>query len=159
MTYGSMSTPAWEASSPRLPRALGRPIPPFDFSVPGVSSMSADLHKYGFTAKGASTFLLADQANRKHQVFEFDDWSRGHYSSPTIPGTRPGGPIAAAWAVLNYLGWDGYVRIAGELFEAVDSLKTAYVQSTGYPLSAIHRSPSLYQRRKFLTRGGFPFWA
>lgn len=72
-------------------RALGRPIPPFDFSVPGVSSMSADLHKYGFTAKGASTFLLADQANRKHQVFEFDDWSRGHYSSPTIPGTRPGG--------------------------------------------------------------------
>jgi len=104
-------------------RALGRPIPPFDFSVPGVSSMSADLHKYGFTAKGASTFLLADQANRKHQVFEFDDWSRGHYSSPTIPGTRPGGPIAAAWAVLNYLGWDGYVRIAGELFEAVDQLK------------------------------------
>ena len=104
-------------------RALGRPIPPFDFSVPGVSSMSADLHKYGFTAKGASTFLLADQTNRKHQVFEFDDWSRGHYSSPTIPGTRPGGPIAAAWAVLNYLGWDGYVRIAGELFEAVDQLK------------------------------------
>ena len=104
-------------------RALGRPIPPFDFSVPGVSSMSADLHKYGFTAKGASTFLLSDQSHRKYQVFEFDEWSRGHYSSPTIPGTRPGGPIAAAWAVLNYLGWDGYVRIAGELFEAVDQLK------------------------------------
>ena len=74
-------------------RALGRPIPPFDFSVQGVSSMSADLHKYGFTAKGASTFLLADQANRKHQVFEFDDWSRGHYFSPTTPGTRPGGRL------------------------------------------------------------------
>ena len=104
-------------------RALGRPIPPFDFSVPGVSSMSADLHKYGFTAKGASTFLLSDQSHCKYQVFEFDEWSRGHYSSPTIPGTRPGGPIAAAWAVLNYLGWDGYVRIAGELLEAIDQLK------------------------------------
>ena len=60
---------------------------------------------------------------RQYQVFEFDEWSRGHYSSPTIPGTRPGGPIAAAWAVLNYLGWDGYVRIAGELLEAIDQLK------------------------------------
>lgn len=104
-------------------RELGRPVPPFDFSVPGVTSMSADLHKYGFTAKGASTFLICDQALREHQVFEFDDWSRGHYSSATVPGTRPGGPIAAAWAVLNYLGWDGYLRIAGELFEAIDRLK------------------------------------
>lgn len=109
-------------------RKLGRPIPPFDFTVPGVTSMSADLHKYGFTAKGASTFLLCDQALRKYQVFEFDGWSRGHYSSPTIPGTRPGGPIAAAWAVLNYLGWDGYLRIAGELLDAIDRLK-AGIQS------------------------------
>ena len=104
-------------------RELGRPIPPFDFTVPGVTSMSADLHKYGFTAKGASTLLLYDKKLRKHQVFEFDEWSRGHYSSPTIPGTRPGGPIAAAWAVLNYLGWDGYLRIAGELLDAIDRLK------------------------------------
>lgn len=112
-------------------RALGRPVPPFDFSVPGVSSMSADLHKYGFTAKGASTFLLSDQAHRIYQVFEFDDWSRGHYSSPTIPGTRPGGPIAAAWAVLNYLGWDGYVRIAGELFDAIDRIKEGISEIDG----------------------------
>lgn len=90
-------------------RELGRPIPPFDFTVPGVTSMSADLHKYGFTAKGASTFLLCAKELRKYQVFEFAEWSRGNYSSPTIPGTRPGGPIAAAWAVLNYLGWDGYL--------------------------------------------------
>ncbi len=104
-------------------RELGRPIPDFDFTVPGVMSMSADLHKYGFTAKGASTFLLCDESLRKYQVFEFDEWSRGHYESPTVPGTRPGGPIAAAWAVLNYLGWDGYVHIATELFDAIDRLK------------------------------------
>ena len=112
-------------------RKLGRLVPPFDFTVPGVMSMSADLHKYGFTAKGASTFLLSNQAHRKYQVFEFDEWSRGHYASPTIPGSRPGGPIAAAWAVLSYLGWDGYLRIAGELLDAIDRLKAGITAIDG----------------------------
>lgn len=112
-------------------RELGRPVPPFDFSVPGVASMSADLHKYGFTAKGASAFLLADRANRRYQVFEFDDWPRGRYASPTVPGSRPGGPVAAAWAVLSYLGRDGYLRIAGELLDAVDRLKAGIAAIDG----------------------------
>jgi glutamate/tyrosine decarboxylase-like PLP-dependent enzyme len=77
---------------------LGYPIPPFDFVVPGVCSMSADLHKYGFTAKGASVLLLADAALRRHLTFEFDNWPRGKYAVPTFTGTRPGGAIAAAWA-------------------------------------------------------------
>jgi sphinganine-1-phosphate aldolase len=101
---------------------LGYPIPPFDFAVPGVRSMSADLHKYGFTAKGASVLLLADAALRRHLTFEFDNWPRGKYAVPTFTGTRPGGAIAAAWAVLRYLGIDGYLRIAREIMGARDRL-------------------------------------
>ena len=82
-------------------RKLGYPIPDFDFSVDGVTSMSADLHKYGFAPKGASTVLFSDASLRRYQMFEFDEWSRGHYASPTLAGTRPGGPIAGAWAVLR----------------------------------------------------------
>ncbi len=103
-------------------RRIGYPIPDFDFSIPTVTSISADLHKYGFTAKGASTLLLRDAELRKHQIFEFDDWPRGHYSSPTFTGTRPGGPIAAAWAVMRYLGLEGYDRIVGSIMQARDDL-------------------------------------
>lgn len=104
-------------------RRIGYPVPPFDFEVDGVRSMSADLHKYGFTAKGASVLLLADVALRKHLVFEFDNWPRGKYASPTFTGTRPGGAIAAAWAVLRYLGVDGYMRIATQLMDARAKMK------------------------------------
>jgi len=103
-------------------RKLGYPIADFDFSVDGVTSMSADLHKYGFAPKGASTVLFNDESLRRHQQFEFDEWSRGRYASPTFAGTRPGGPIAGAWAVLRYLGEDGFVRIAGEIMGAVERL-------------------------------------
>lgn len=101
-------------------RRLGYPIPPFDFEVDGVCSISADLHKYGFTAKGASVMLLSDVAFRKYLVFEFDNWPRGHYIAPTFTGTRPGGAIAAAWAVLRYLGIDGYMRLARQIMDARD---------------------------------------
>jgi len=103
-------------------RRLGYPIPPFDFAVEGVRSMSADLHKYGFTAKGASVMLLADESLRRHLVFEFDNWPRGHYSSPTFAGTRPGGAIAAAWAVLRYLGIEGYLDLARIIMGARDRM-------------------------------------
>lgn len=101
---------------------LGYPIPPFDFAVPGVRSMSADLHKYGFTAKGASVLLLCDAALRRHLIFEFDNWPRGKYAVPTFAGTRPGGAIAAAWAVLRYLGIEGYLKLAREIMGARDRL-------------------------------------
>lgn len=103
-------------------RRIGYPIPEFDFSVPAVKSISADLHKYGFTAKGASTLLLRSIELQRYQIFEFDDWPRGHYSSPTFTGTRPGGPIAAAWAVMRYLGLEGYDRIARLIMQARDEL-------------------------------------
>ena len=101
-------------------RRLGYPIPPFDFSVPGVRSMSADLHKYGFTAKGASVVLLAEQSLRPFLTFEFDNWPRGKYSVATFTGSRPGGALASAWAVMRYLGVDGYMRLARSIMQTRD---------------------------------------
>ena len=93
-------------------RRLGYPVPDFDFQVPGVTSISADLHKYGYAAKPASLILYRDPELRRYQFFVTVDWSGGVYPSPTMTGSRPGGPIAAAWAIINYLGEDGYLRIA-----------------------------------------------
>lgn len=89
-------------------RMNGADIPPFDFEVAGVSSMSADLHKYGYCAKGASTVFFRSDALRRRMVFEVSDWPAGKMVTPTLAGTRPGGAIAAAWAVMRYLGVEGY---------------------------------------------------
>lgn len=91
---------------------LGYPIPPFDFRVPGVTSMSADLHKYGYAAKGASTVLYRSMDYLRHQFFAYVDWPGGVYASASMPGTRPGGCLAAAWASLQTLGEDGFLRNA-----------------------------------------------
>ena len=107
--------------APFVARA-GYPVSAFDFATDGVTSISADLHKYGFTAKGASLLLLGDAALRRYLVFEFDDWPRGHYSSATFRGTRPGGAIASAWAVMRYLGVEGYTRIARITMQGRDRL-------------------------------------
>lgn len=93
-------------------RAIGFPVPPFDFSVPGVASISADLHKSGYTAKGASVLLFRDAERQSCSRYSFEDWPTGLYSTLTLAGTRPGGAIAAAWAVMNFLGADGYRGIA-----------------------------------------------
>jgi len=90
-------------------------IPPWDFRVPGVTSISADLHKYGYAAKGASTILYRSMDWLKHQFTVETDWCGGIYASPTVAGTRPGGPIAAAWAALQTIGLDGYQRNARTL--------------------------------------------
>jgi len=103
-------------------RKLGRPVPAFDFSVPGVTSMSADVHKYGWAAKGASVVLYRTRELRRHQFVVYTDWPGGLYGSPTAPGTRPGGPIAAAWAVMNYLGEEGYLRLAKRTLDTADAI-------------------------------------
>ena len=90
---------------------LGYPVAAFDFSVPGVTSISADLHKYGYSAKGASTLFFADPKSFSHMAYRFDNWPRGQYMTNTLVGTRGGGAIASAWAVMNYLGEAGYRRI------------------------------------------------
>ncbi|MCP5149131.1 MAG: aspartate aminotransferase family protein [Chromatiales bacterium] len=98
-------------------RALGYPVPAYDFSVPGVTSISADLHKLGFAAKPASTILYRDEAHYRHQGYEFDAWPRGVYKVPTFTGTRPGGAIAAAWSVLKFLGAAGYRELARQIMD------------------------------------------
>jgi glutamate/tyrosine decarboxylase-like PLP-dependent enzyme len=103
-------------------RKLGHPIPEFDFRVPGVTSMSCDLHKYGYAAKGASTVLYRTRELRRHQFVVYADWPGGLYGSPTAAGTRPGGPIAAAWAVMNYLGEEGYLRLARTTMDTARAL-------------------------------------
>jgi glutamate/tyrosine decarboxylase-like PLP-dependent enzyme len=103
-------------------RDLGHDLPPFDLSVEGVTSLSVDPHKYGYTAKGASTLLWADADYRKHQYFGFDDWPGGVYAGPTMAGTRPGAPIAAAWAVMQKFGREGYLELAETTVETTEEL-------------------------------------
>ncbi len=101
---------------------LGYPIPPFDFRVPGVTSISVDLHKYGYTAKGAAVILHRTKALRKHQTFVTDNWLGGLYASSGLLGTKGGGAIAAAWAVMRYLGEEGYLRLTRVAREATEAL-------------------------------------
>lgn len=89
---------------------LGYPLRPFDFRVPGVTSMSADLHKYGFAAKGASTVIYRDMSYLEHQFFLATDSPAGIYVSPSMTGTRAGGPIAAAYAALRGVGENGFLE-------------------------------------------------
>jgi len=104
-------------------RRLGYPVPEFDFQVPGVTSISVDLHKYAYAAKGASVILYRDKALRRYQFFVYPDWPGGIYASPTMTGTRPGGAIAAAWAVMHYLGEAGYLAIADTVMKTTVKLR------------------------------------
>jgi glutamate/tyrosine decarboxylase-like PLP-dependent enzyme len=90
---------------------LGVPVSPWNFAVDGVTSISVDLHKFGYTAKGASVIMYRNGELRSHQAFVTDKWLGGLYGSSGMLGTKSGGPIAAAWAVLHHLGDDGYLRV------------------------------------------------
>lgn len=104
-------------------RKLGRPLAPFDFAVDGVTSMSADLHKYGYAAKGASVVLYRSGALRRHQFFTYAGWNGGLYASPSFCGTRPGGAIAAAWAVMHHLGEEGYLTRAQSILDSTKKMQ------------------------------------
>ena len=110
---------------------LGYDVPPWNFQVPGVSSISADLHKYGFSARGASTVMYRDPAYRRHQMYAQTDWSGGLYGSPTMTGSRPGGAIAAAWAVMNYLGEEGYLRLAKVIMDTTRTIQNGINATDG----------------------------
>lgn len=101
---------------------LGRPVPAFDFSVPGVTSISLDLHKYALCPKGASLILHKNKALREAQLFSCSGWTGYTVINPTVQSTRSGGPVAAAWATLQTMGRAGYLRVAGELAAATDAL-------------------------------------
>jgi len=102
---------------------LGHPLPPWDFRVPGVSSISADTHKYGFSAKGASVILYRDVEILKHQLFVYENWPGGIFASPGILGTRAGGSIAAAWAAMQVFGRDGYMKLARQTMDTAGIIK------------------------------------
>jgi sphinganine-1-phosphate aldolase len=108
---------------------LSRPVPPWDFRVNGVHSISADIHKLGYAPKGASVILYRNKDLRKHQTFVFDDWLGGFYASPNLQGTRSGLPMAAAWAVMQHIGIDGYVERTRDTLASADRLR-ALVSST-----------------------------
>lgn len=110
---------------------LGRPVPRWDFRVPGVSSISADVHKYGFSPKGASVVAYRSMDLLKHQFFISTDWSGGVYASATMPGTRPGGAISAAWAAMVGMGEEGYLRHTAQLLEAFDALRAGIARIPG----------------------------
>lgn len=113
---------------------LGRPVPRWDFRVPGVTSISADLHKYGYAAKGASVILYRDMDHLKHQFFVATEWPGGIYASPSMPGTRPGGPIAAAWAGMQALGVDGYTELTRQALHSADRLRAGMARIEGLRL-------------------------
>ncbi len=102
---------------------LGRFDQPFDLRVPGVTSISADLHKYGYGAKGVSVILYRTPELARHQVFVTTDWLGGLYASTAVAGTRPAGPIAAAWAAMMHLGREGYLRLTTEAHDAALRLR------------------------------------
>jgi sphinganine-1-phosphate aldolase len=96
---------------------LGLPIPPFDFRVPGVTSISADTHKYGYGLKGTSTLLFRDRGLRNRCYFFMPDWSGGKYFSPGVEGSRSDGLLAATWASLVSIGREGYRTYAKRIFD------------------------------------------
>jgi sphinganine-1-phosphate aldolase len=96
----------------------GYEVAPFDFSVDGVTSMSADFHKYGYAIKGASCILQKNRALRKYQIFACSSWSGYTIINPTVLSSKTGGPLAGAWATLNHIGQEGYIDIVKGCQEA-----------------------------------------
>ncbi len=116
-------------------RELGRVDEPFDFTVPGVTSMSADVHKYGYASKGVSVILYRTHELARHQLFVTTDWLGGLYASTAMAGTRPAGPIAAGWAAIMHIGHQGYLELtrtahdaARELREGIESIDALEVR-------------------------------
>lgn len=130
-------------------RDAGWPIPEFDFAVPGVCSISADLHKWGYAAKPASTVLFATTELAAMASAPAIDWDCGVYSTPSAAGSRPGASIAAAWAVLKYLGRDGFTELArqtmavrDELVSGINSIEDMICRPTDLAM-VIYGSPTL----------------
>lgn len=104
---------------------LGYDIPVFDYRLPGVTSISADTHKYGYALKGSSVLTFRDKALRAAQYFMLSDWSGGKYCSPGIEGSRSGGLLASTWAAMVSMGRSGYLEYARQIFETSRTMQEA----------------------------------
>lgn len=113
---------------------LGVPLPEFDFSVPGVTSLSVDLHKYAYCPKGTSVLLHANAELRRSQYFASAAWPGYTMLNSTLQSTRSGGPLAAAWAVLRHIGDTGYAELAERTLSAVRTLRDGIVAIEGLRL-------------------------
>ena len=130
---GGFLLPFWEK--------VGEPVPPWDFRVEGVTSMSADIHKYGYTFKGASLVLYRDRELLKHQYFWYDSWPGGLYASSTPAGTRPAAPIAGAWAAIQHLGESGFLAMTEKVAAAKRAFLAAIEASDGAVVSPTPDAP------------------
>jgi len=113
---------------------LGYRVPPFDFRLPGVTSISADTHKYGYAAKGSSVVLYRGEELRHYQYYTTTDWPGGLYLSPTFAGSRPGALSAACWAAMVSIGEQGYLDAAKKILEAAAWIKEEIRQIPGLHL-------------------------
>ena len=123
-------------------RKLGYPVPVFDFTLPGVTSISCDTHKFGYAAKGTSVVLYRSEALRHHQFYTATEWPGGLYFSPTFAGSRPGALIAACWAALVSTGERGYLEASRQVLETARKIKDGVrtipeLQLMGDPLFVI----------------------
>ena len=142
---------------------LGYPVPPFDFRLPGVTSMSADTHKYGYAAKGTSVVLYRGQDLRHAQYFVATEWPGGLYFSPTFAGSRPGALSAACWAAMVSTGEAGYLEATRRILQTADLIKEAIrgipeLEILGDPLWIIafaSDSLPIYQVMDAMTRKGW----
>ena len=124
---GGWLLPFWER--------LGESVPPWDLRVDGVTSLSADVHKYGYSTKGASTVLYAAKDLYRHQFFLYDDWPGGLYGSSTSAGTRGGVPIAEAWTAVRHLGAEGYLRLAGVVRDTTRQIQAGIAAIDGLDIT------------------------
>lgn len=113
-------------------RMNGEDIPRFDFEIPGVSSLSADLHKHGYSAKGASLILFRDDDLARCATFSYSDHPLSPMTTPTLAGTAPGAPVASAWAVMQHLGVAGYRELAARLFASRRAVVAAINSVPGF---------------------------
>ena len=142
---------------------LGYPVPPFDFRLPVVTSISADTHKYGYAPKGTSVILYRNTELRHFQYFTSTDWPGGLYFSPTIAGSRPGALSAACWAALVTMGEDGYLRATKSILETADKIKAGIraipeLQLIGDPLFVLaftSEALDVFQVMEYLARKGW----
>jgi glutamate/tyrosine decarboxylase-like PLP-dependent enzyme len=144
-------------------RKLGYDVPPFDFALPGVTSISADTHKYGYAPKGTSVILYRGSELRHYQYFKAADWPGGLYFSPTLAGSRPGALSAACWAAMVATGQHGYTQAAQRIMQTASAIKTGIekmpdLQVVGEPLWVIaFRSETLdiYRVMDYMTAKGW----
>ena len=120
-------------------KKLGYDLPDFNLSVPGVTQLSMDFHKWGYAAKGASAILYKDGDLRRHQIFAWSGWTGYTVINPTVQSTKSGGPIAACWAIMQHLGEEGYLNLVGQTQKAAMQIREAIdridgIRVLGHPI-------------------------